>query len=506
MTHFTGKKVLVLGLGDTGWSMARWLARHGARVSVADSRTDPPFARELAQELPGVPLATGAFEKASFSDVDTIAISPGIDRREPLVSEAIRRGVPVVGDIEIFAQALAEAAPRDGGRVPHVIAITGSNGKSTVTAMAGEVSRAAGRSTVVAGNIGLPVLDALGEIEVGGTMPDVFVLELSSFQLESTSSLNADAASVLNVSEDHLDRYEGIADYAAAKARIFEGTGVQVLNRLDRWSMSMARAGREQRTVGVDAARGENEWGIEKSSGQAMLARGSEILMPAAELPLAGRHNALNALATLALADAIWLPTAPSLEALRRFRGLPHRMEKVTDIGGIAFYDDSKGTNVGATVAALNGMTMPVALIAGGDGKGQDFAPLAPAVKAHAKAVVLIGRDADAIHSVLAGCGVPLLRAREPRRRRRAGLSGERPGDAVLLSPACASYDMFRSYVHRARSVRRGGEEPRRARGRRRPWLGRRRCTTPRPDNAPRSPNTIAPWSGSRCCCSRSDW
>ena len=367
-----------------------------------------------------------------------------------IVSDAIRRGVPVVGDIEIFAQALAEAAPREGGRVPHVVAITGSNGKSTVTAMAGEVSRAAGRSTVVAGNIGLPVLDALGEIEAGGTMPDVFVLELSSFQLESTSSLNADAATVLNVSEDHLDRYEGIADYAAAKARIFEGTGVQVLNRLDRRSMSMARAGREQRTIGVDAPHGENEWGIETSSGEALLAHGSEILMPAAELPLAGLHNALNALAALALTDAIWLPSAPSLEALRRFRGLPHRMEKVTDIGGIAFYDDSKGTNVGATVAALNGMTMPVALIAGGDGKGQDFAPLAPAVKAHAKAVVLIGRDADAIHSVLAGCGIPLLRAASMDDAVEQAYRASAPGDAVVLSPACASYDMFRSYVHRA--------------------------------------------------------
>jgi UDP-N-acetylmuramoylalanine--D-glutamate ligase len=447
MIEWNGTKVLVLGLGDTGLSMTRWLSRHGARVSVADTRTDPPHARVLAAELPDVSISTGAFSVKSFDAVDAIAVSPGVDRRETLIADAVRRGVPVVGDVEIFAGAVDDLAARRSAARPKVIAITGSNGKSTVTAMTGEVSRAANRRTIVAGNIGLPVLDALAEIEQGGSLPDVFVLELSSFQLESTSSLNADAASVLNVTEDHLDRYDGMADYAATKARIFEGDGVQVLNRLDAWSASMARPARRVSTFGVDAPRTDGEWGIARS---VMLAHGSDMLMPVDELPVAGLHNAVNALAALALADAIGIELAPMLDGLRTFRGLPHRLEKVAQLCGVTFYDDSKGTNVGATVAALNGMTVPVVLIAGGDGKGQDFSPLAPAVAARARAVVLIGRDAHRIQSVLADSGVALLHAQTLDEAVLAAYHASRAGDAVLLSPACASYDMFRSYVHRA--------------------------------------------------------
>jgi UDP-N-acetylmuramoylalanine--D-glutamate ligase len=443
------RKVLVLGLGDTGLSMTRWLRRHGARVRVADTRAEPPHAGTLEAEWPDVPLATGAFEQGLFSNVDAIAISPGIDRRKRPVSEAIARGVPVIGDIGIFAGALSDMTQRTGHARPNILAITGSNGKSTVTSMTGVACGAAGRNAVVAGNIGLPVLEALTEIENGAGLPDVFALELSSFQLESTESLAADAATVLNVTEDHLDRYDGMAAYAAAKSRIFDGAHAQVLNRQDAWSLGMARPDLREVTFGLDGPARESDWGL---VGNAVLAHGRTPLMPASDLGVAGLHNAANALAALALGDAIGIPMEPMLEGLRGYRGLPHRLEYVGEIRGITFYDDSKGTNVGATVAALNGMTVPCVLIAGGDGKGQDFGPLAAPVAAHARAVVLIGRDAPAIAAVLAGCGVELIRCAAMQDAVEAAFRAARPGDAVLLSPACASYDMFRSYVYRGQA------------------------------------------------------
>jgi UDP-N-acetylmuramoylalanine--D-glutamate ligase len=440
------RKVLVLGLGDTGLSMTRWLDRGGARVSVADTRVRPPHAATLAAELPHVPLTTGAVDAALFRDIDAIAISPGIDPREPPTADAIRSGVQTVGDIELFAGGLADLARRRAQSRPKVLAITGSNGKSTVTAMTGEVLRACGRNTVVAGNIGLPVLDALGAIEAGDPLPDAFVLELSSFQLETTRSLDADAATVLNVTEDHLDRYDGIEDYATAKARIFDGEGVQILNREDERSMNMARPGRRVVTFGLDAPPAAEHWGIRRDS---LLARGPHELLTIGELPVAGLHNAANALAALALAETLGLPLDSMRVGLRRFRGLPHRLQKVAEVRGVTFYDDSKGTNVGATVAALNGMSVPVVLIAGGDGKGQAFFPLRSAIAARARAVVLIGRDADAIAEVLTGVPVEVLRAASMEQAVQSAFAASRPGDAVLLSPACASYDMFRSYVHR---------------------------------------------------------
>jgi UDP-N-acetylmuramoylalanine--D-glutamate ligase len=445
-----GSRVVVLGLGDTGLSMARWLARRGAAVRVADSRAAPPHAATLARELPQVPLATGPFGEETLAAADLIAISPGIDRRKAPIADAVRRGVPVVGDVELFARALPSllAHQPSPGR-PKIVAVTGTNGKSTVTAMAGAMCRAAGRETVVAGNIGLPVLDALSAIENGAPAPEAFVIELSSFQLESTESLEADSATVLNVTEDHLDRYDGIEDYAAAKARIFAGGGIQVLNRDDARTLAMARPGREVRTFGLSAPQSEAQWGIVSRDGRPMLARGAQPLIALSELALAGRHNAANALAAHALAHAIGLPDAPLAEALRGFRGLPHRMSRVADIGGVAYFDDSKGTNVGATVAALAGMDRPVVLIAGGDGKGQDFSPLAPAVKARARAVVLIGRDAPRIERVVAGTGVPCSGAADMNEAVERAARLARPGDAVLLSPACASYDMFRDYVQR---------------------------------------------------------
>jgi UDP-N-acetylmuramoylalanine--D-glutamate ligase len=431
--------------------MTRWLARHGADVRVADTRAEPPHAARLARELPRVALATGAFSDVTLRGADLIAISPGLDRRAAPVASAIKRGVPVVGDVELFAQALKSAVSRQPSAVrPKVVAITGTNGKSTVTAMTGEICRAAGRETVVAGNIGTPVLDALGAIEDGTAAPEVFVLELSSFQLESTSSLEPAAAAMLNLTEDHFDRYDGMADYAAAKARVFVGDGVQVLNRDDRWSMSMARSGRIHFTFGAGQPGAETEWGIGSARGAEVLARGPHSLMAVSELPLAGLHNAANALAAHALAHAIGVSDEALARALRSFRGLPHRMQKVAEHEGVLFLDDSKGTNVGATVAALAGMRRPVVLIAGGDGKGQDFSPLAPAVKARARAVVLIGRDAELLARAIAASGVPVERAAGMEEAVQAAFRASRAGDAVLLSPACASYDMFRNYVHRA--------------------------------------------------------
>ncbi|HUX62878.1 UDP-N-acetylmuramoyl-L-alanine--D-glutamate ligase [Sulfuricella sp.] len=447
MINLEHKKVLVVGLGDTGLSMARWLDARGAVVAVADSRDHPPHAAHLQAELPGVPLFTGKLREEVFRNADLLAVSPGVSLREPAVADALAHGVEVVGDIELFAQALST---QDLTLRTQVIAITGANGKSTVTEMVGAMCRKAGLHTVVAGNIGLPVLDALSDLDRRGETADVFVIELSSFQLETTHTLHPAVATVLNVTEDHMDRYRDMDEYAAAKARIFAGNGVQVLNREDRYSLAMAKPDRRVMTFGLDAPQKPEDWGVQEGENGPWLAQGGNRLMSVADLPLAGLHNAANALAALALCRAIDLPIQPLLEALREFKGLPHRVEKVAEIHGVTFYDDSKGTNVGATVAALNGMPCKVVLIAGGDGKGQDFSPLAPAVSAHARAVVLIGRDGPIIGAALAGCGVPLLTAANMEEAVILGFEQAQSGDAVLLSPACASFDMFRNYEHRA--------------------------------------------------------
>jgi UDP-N-acetylmuramoylalanine--D-glutamate ligase len=448
MSHaIADKRWLVLGLGETGLSLTRWLTLHGATVRVADTRADPPHAAKLARDFPAVALATGPYAAATFADVDAIAISPGVPLREPAVTAAISTGIPVVGDVELFGQALATQSKR-----PKVIGITGSNGKSTVTTMVGEMCHSAGLNSVIAGNIGLPVLDALFEAEQAesSSAPDCYVLELSSFQLETTSSLAFDAASVLNVTEDHLDRYDGMTQYAAAKARIFTHCRHQVLNREDPFSVAMRRTGCKASYFGQSAPLGADHFGLLSRQSEYWLAQGQTPLLAVADLPLTGGHNAANALAALALARAIDLPYAPLLDALKRFRGLPHRVEKVMDIGAVGFYDDSKGTNVGATVAALNGMKEKVVLIAGGEGKGQDFSPLNDAVAKHARAVVLIGRDADLIAAAIASSGIAMLRAKNMDEAVKLSFQVSEPGDRVLLSPACASFDMFNNYTHRA--------------------------------------------------------
>ena len=444
MLELDGRKVIVLGLGDTGLSMARWVAARGARVTVADTRNAPPQAAALARAVPQAVLECGAIRESSLRNAELIAISPGIDRRTPAIAAAIQRGTPIAGDVELFAQALPQFKSK-----PQVIAITGTNGKSTVTQMAGDICAAAGRRTVVAGNIGTPVLDALDDAARSGVAPEVFVLELSSFQLESTASLHADAATMLNLSEDHLDRYDGIVDYARAKQRVFNGDGAQILNRADARSLAMAQSGRVVHRFGSDAPRGANEWGIGNNAGAAALMRDADALLPLAELPVAGLHNAANALAAAALCHAIGIDDKAIATALRAFKGLPHRVEQVGTLAGVVYYDDSKGTNVGSTVAALGGFTQPVVLIAGGEGKGQDFAPLRAPVKQHARAVILIGRDAPLIAAALDGCGVPCLRAGDMDEAVAQARAQAQRGDAVLLSPACASFDMFRNYNHR---------------------------------------------------------
>jgi UDP-N-acetylmuramoylalanine--D-glutamate ligase len=435
--ELNNKRVLVLGLGETGLSALRWLQGQGACLSVADTREAPPGLETVRTQLPEVALFLGPFRSEVFDRAQVIVASPGVSLAEPQVRAAIARGVPVVGDVELFAQYRPSHAK--------VIAITGANGKSTVTLMVGEMCSRAGLKTVVAGNIGLPVLDTLD-----GREADVYVLELSSFQLETTSSLNADAATVLNVTEDHMDRYAGMMDYAAAKTRVFRGHGIQVLNREDDWSRSMALEGRGQVTFGRDKPPSKYDFGLLQQRRAVWLVQGESKLMKLDQMRIAGLHNAVNALAALALCRAIGLEYEPLLQVLREFKGLPHRVEWVADIGDVAFYDDSKGTNVGATCAALEGLTRRVVLIAGGDGKGQDFSPLSQAVAKNGRAVVLIGRDGPQIGRALYSAGVPLLHAESMQQAVQIAHQAAQPGDVVLLSPACASFDMFRNYAHRA--------------------------------------------------------
>ncbi len=445
MNELRNQSVLVIGLGETGLSLARWLTAQGAQVCVADSRATPPGADALYKEMPQVDAHFGPFRDESLVGIDRIAISPGVPLAEPFVQRAIARGIPVVGDIELLAQQLAT---NDYRRNTKVIAITGANGKTTVTSMVGAMCAEAGLDTQVAGNISPAVLDALSQRT---QQPQAWVLELSSFQLETTTSLNADVAVVLNVTEDHLDRYDGSMEkYAAAKARIFQGAGVQVFNREDARSVTMKIAGRSQISFGLDTPMSELDWGIKREGSIIWLMQGTQKIMRADELQVSGMHNVANALAALALCRSLGLPLAPLVKALRRFKGLPHRVEKVAEINDVTYYDDSKGTNVGATEAALKGMGKLSVVILGGEGKGQDFSPLKSAVAQHARAAVLIGRDAPLIEKALHGCGKPILKARDMNDAVRIASITAQRGDAVLMSPACASFDMYKNYLHRA--------------------------------------------------------
>jgi UDP-N-acetylmuramoylalanine--D-glutamate ligase len=436
-----GRNVLVIGLGESGLAMAKWFTRQGAAVRVADSRVQPPNVDALRASAPNAELVVGPFVADTFAGIELIAISPGVPVQEPQVQAAVGRGIPLVSEIELFAWGVREMTPQ-----AKVIAITGSNGKTTTTALTAYLLNAVGASAIACGNISPSALDALMNAIDTGKLPEIWVLELSSFQLETTHSLNADAATVLNVSEDHLDRYTGIDDYAAAKARVFKGRGVMVLNRDDDRSLAAGRCGRTLVSFGLDAAPRSTDYGLVDG----WIVRGAEKLIALTALKLVGLHNAANAMAALALCEAVGVATPALLPALAEFKGLVHRVELVAEINGVSYYDDSKGTNVGATLAALQGLGRKVAIILGGEGKEQDFSPLKATLAEHARTVALIGRDAGLIAASIEGCGVPVQFCADLVQAVRWSAAQTVSGDAVLLSPACASFDMFRNYAHRA--------------------------------------------------------
>ncbi len=423
---------VVVGLGKTGLSCARYLADAGDSVIVTDSRERPPGMTELKRALPGVELRLGGFDEGLLSVADRLIVSPGVSLREPFIAAAARRNVAVLGDIELFVRAID---------LP-VVGVTGSNGKSTVTELIAAMLRAAGCSVLTGGNIGVPVLDLLRR-----PPPDYYVLELSSFQLERTHSLECRAAAVLNLARDHLDHHGGMDAYAAAKARIFDRCGVAVFNRDDEAVAAMVGAGHAAIGFGLGAPDGEH-YGVIVHEGADWLARGEQRLIPANTLRLAGRHNVANVLAALALGEALDLRREPMLAAAQCFRGLPHRNQWVSDAGGLTWINDSKGTNVGASVAAIESVPGKLVLIAGGDGKGADFRPLAAALGERARGAVLLGKDAPEIANVLG----PVCRTRLVESMAAAVQAAQEiavRGDTVLLSPACSSLDMFANYEAR---------------------------------------------------------
>lgn len=425
---------LVVGLGQTGLSCARFLAAQGESFAVADSRETPPGIEELKEAFPAVPLYLGPFSEELFNRAERLLLSPGIAPQEQAIAEAVAHGVEVLGDIELFAR---------NAHAP-VVAITGSNGKSTVTALLGEMARNAGMAVEVGGNIGTPALALLER-----PVPELYVLELSSFQLEVTDSLNCLAAVVLNISEDHLDRHGDIDHYAAIKSRIYRGNGVMVINTEDPVVSAMAETDRHVVRFGLLPPEANEDFGLVEREDGSWLAHGETLLMAATEMRMPGRHNVANALAALALGEACGMPVAAMLKALREFPGLPHRCQWVAEIEDVNYYEDSKGTNVGATLAALEGLPgEKVVLIAGGQGKGQDFSPLYKAVAHRTRAVVLFGEDAALIKQALDGA-TAISFASDLAEAVAQAAHLARSGDSVLFSPACASFDMFSNYIER---------------------------------------------------------
>ncbi|TFZ07429.1 UDP-N-acetylmuramoyl-L-alanine--D-glutamate ligase [Ramlibacter henchirensis] len=477
--------VLVLGLGESGLAMARWCAREGAQVTVADTREQPPGLEALRQEFPEARFVSGAFSESLLDGVEAVYRSPGLSpaQVEPLAGALAARGMAMSGELTLFMRGLARLR-HEQGYAPAVLAVTGTNGKTTVTSLTGQLVERSGRTVAVAGNIGPTLLDTLAAKTQAQSLSQAWVLELSSFQLEGVEGFEPTAAAVLNVTQDHLDWHGSMDAYGAAKARIFGARSLMVLNREDPLVMRMLPApvrlkgGRmEQRdhvTFGADMPQRPGDFGIEVVNGMAWLVRALEAdetqkkrrgeqeelhiqrLMPADALRIRGRHNAVNALAALALATAAGAQLAPMLYGLREYRGEPHRVESVGVLNDVEYFDDSKGTNVGATVAALSGLgaDRKLVVILGGDGKGQDFSPLAEPVARFARAAVLIGRDGPRIRAALENTGVPLLDAGSMEDAVRLCAERAHAGDAVLMSPACASFDMFRNYPHRAEVFR----------------------------------------------------
>lgn len=426
------RKAMVVGLGKTGLSAARYLHAQGFAVAVTDSRARPPGLDTLREVLPDAAVFVGGFSEIALANSDLAVVSPGVPLHDPFIERIRASGIELVGDIELFARAVTQP----------VIAVTGSNGKSTVATLFAMMVENAQRRVALGGNVGTPALGLLD------SDADVFVLELSSFQLESTRSLAPAAAVVLNVTPDHIDWHGSMANYARAKSRIYRNAGVCVFNRGDEWSSRLAQDVRGAISFGLDAPLRDVDLGLVTQHGETWLARGNERLLATQQLKITGAHNHANALACLALGYALQLPLDAMLQALRDFAGLPHRMSWVAEIGGVAYVNDSKGTNVGATVAAIRGTSRMLVLIAGGDGKGQDFNELVLAMQGRVRHVVLIGRDAPAIAAAVDGRIATDIVADMGTAVRRAARVAE-SGDMVLLSPACSSLDMFRSYEAR---------------------------------------------------------
>jgi UDP-N-acetylmuramoylalanine--D-glutamate ligase len=438
---------VIVGLGRTGLSCARYLHARGRRLAVTDTRQKPPEMARLAELDPGIPVSVGGLDVRLLEGADCVVASPGVSLAEPFFVEARRRGLEIVGDIELFARAVD--AP--------VVGITGTNGKSTVTTLVGRMAERAGLHVRVGGNLGEPALDLLSPAaaqtsasrgaQAAAAPTRLYVLELSSFQLESTTSLDLKAAVVLNVTPDHLDRYDSVESYAHAKARIFARCETAVINLDDPLVVAMPRPGQKTLSFSLRASIGA-DYAVTTRDGDWWLTRRGEPLLAVSAMKIKGLHNAANALASLALGDALGLPMPAMLEELSTFPGLAHRSQWVADVRGVTYINDSKGTNVGATIAAVSGMRGPLIMIAGGDGKNQDFAELADVFRGKVRHTALIGRDAAAIAKALAGiCTLETCATLEDAVR--AAAKAAQPGDTVLLSPACASLDMFRDYTHR---------------------------------------------------------
>ncbi len=429
---------IVVGLGKSGMSLVRFLARQGIRFAVADTRANPPELAAIRAQYPEVEVRCGELGVEFLCRADELYVSPGLALATPALQAAAARGVKLLGDIELFAR---------HAKAP-IVAITGSNAKSTVTTLVGEMAVAAGKRVAVGGNLGTPALDLLSD-DV-----ELYVVELSSFQLETTDQLNAEVATVLNISEDHMDRYSGLPAYHLAKHRIFRGARQVVVNRQDGLSRPLIGENTPCWTFGLNKPDFKG-FGLVEEQGEKHLAFQFETLMPARELKVRGAHNQANALAALALGHAVGLPFEPMLQALREFTGLAHRCQWLRERDGVSYYDDSKATNVGAALAAIEGLGADIAgklvLVAGGDGKGADFSALRAPVAAHCRAVILLGRDAPLLADVLADTGVPLIRVTSLDESVAKAAELAQSGDAVLLSPACASLDMFKNFEERGR-------------------------------------------------------
>ncbi len=423
-------KVLVVGVGSTGLSVGQYLQGLGFQFALTDSRAKPPLLDEVMQRMPDTPIFTGGFDYDAFRVATHLVVSPGLSLHEAAIRKAAASGAKIIGDIDLFACSVT--AP--------IVAITGSNGKSTVTTLVGEMAKAAGVKVAVGGNLGEPALCLLDQ------EADLYVLELSSFQLERTTALKAAAATVLNISADHLDRHGDLASYAYEKQKVFRGTGTMVVNLDDPLVAAMQEPDRKSLTFSV---KGQADFHLGQQEGVEYLMCHGQPLLPLAFVPLEGRHNAANALAALALGHAVGLDSAAMCRALKKFKGLEHRMQRIAEIRGVAWVNDSKATNIGACVAALEGYQRKVVLIAGGDAKGADMSELTPSIVEKAKAVVIMGKDGPLIGQALAGSGVPVHLVGSMAQAVQKAASLAEPGDTVLLSPACASLDQYKNYQDR---------------------------------------------------------